>query len=129
MTLAGALFLAVIAGALHYKRRVPRLVAWLVMFAGASAAVFITDALGGFSSITIAGAGILALAAVGTGIFFWEEACRNNGYHRVRTPVLALVLGVAVMNIGGSAGAKIRDAVQTTGTNVNQAVVQSVNSK
>ncbi len=129
MTLAGALFLAVIAGALHYKRRVPRVVAWLTAFAFASGAAFITGVLGGFSSISIAGAGICALAAIGAGIFFWEEAVRNNGYHRVRTLVVAGVFGYAVMNITGSVGIHIHNAVETTGTRVNQAVVQSVQSK
>lgn len=129
MTLAGAVILAAIAWPLHYKNKAPRFVAWLVLFVGVGAAAFITGIAGGFSAISIAGVGVFAVAAIVTGIFFFEEAIKANGYHRARTPVVALVLGVALMNIGGSLGGNIRNAVETTGTNVNQAVVKSVNSK
>lgn len=129
MTLAGAVILLAIAIPLHLKGRVPRFVCWLLLFVGLGAAAFATKILGGFTQISIAGVGVFAVVALVSGIYFWEEAVKKNGLHRVRSPLIAAVFGIALMNVGGSIGANIQNAFETTGTNINQAVVQSVNSK
>lgn len=129
MTIAGAVILAAIAGTLHWKHRVPRFVAWLLVFVGVGAATVITSALGGFSGINIYGVGVFTIVAIVGGIVFWEEAVKRNGLHRVRTPIVAVAFGVALMGIGGTLGANLQNAVKTGGANVNRVVTDSINSK
>lgn len=127
MTLAGAVIVAAIAGTLHWKRRLPRVVCWLLLFVGVGAATVITGWLGGFTSVSIYGVGLFTIVALIAGITFWEEAVKRNGLHRVRTPVVALLLGVSLMGIGGTVGQNISHLVQTGGKNVDQAVTTSFN--
>lgn len=129
MTIAGAVILAAIAGTLHWKRRVPRLVNWLLLFVGVGAATVITNALGGFSGISVFGVGVFTLVAVVAGIAFWEEAVKKNGLHHIRTPIVALAFGVALMGVGGTVGSTINHAVQTGGQNVNKVVTDSISTK
>ena len=129
MTIAGAVILAAIAGTLHWKHRVPRIVNWLLLFVGVGAATVITQFFGGFSGISIYGVGVFTLMAIIGGILFWEEAVKRNGLHRVRTPIVAIAFGVALMGVGGTVGQGLHDAVQTGGTNINKAVTDSINSK
>lgn len=129
MTIAGAVILAAIAGTLHWKRRVPRFVNWLLFLVGVGAATVITQFLGGFSGISIYGVGLFTIVALVAGILFWEEAVKRNGLHRVRTPIVAIAFGVALMGIGGTVGSNLQNAVQTGGTNVNKVVTDSINSK
>lgn len=129
MTIAGAVILAAIAGALHWKHRVPRFVAWLLLFVGVGAATVITNALGGFSGISIYGVGAFTILAIVGGIVFWEEAVKRNGLHRVRTPIVALAFGVALMGVGGTLGLNLQNAIKTGGTNVNKVVTDSIKTK
>lgn len=129
MTIAGAVILAAIAATLHWKRRVPRLVNWLLLFVGVGAATVITNALGGFSGISFFGVGVFTLVAIVAGIAFWEEAVKKNGLHHIRTPIIALAFGVALMGVGGTVGSAINHAVQTGGQNVNKVVTDSISTK
>lgn len=70
MTIAGAVILAAIAGALHYKHRVPRFVAWVLLLVGVGAAATITNLFGGFTGMNLFGVGVFTLIAIITGIFF-----------------------------------------------------------
>lgn len=127
MTIAGAVILAVIAGTLHWKRRVPRFVAWVLLLVGIGGASVITGWFGGFTSISIYGVGLFSIAAVFGAIVFWEEAVKRNGLHRVRTPIIAVVFGVALMSAGGAGWAALQQVVRTGSVNVDQAVTTSFN--
>ncbi|MFG2001647.1 hypothetical protein ACGFNU_21095 [Spirillospora sp. NPDC048911] len=130
MTLAGAVILAVIAGALHLKHRVPRVVAWLLLFVGFGASSTVTGFLGAdLSAVAIGGVTIATIAAIGTLIYFWEEAVKCNGLHRVRTPLVALACGASIVLAGGSFFQMIENAAQKTGANVDEAVVSNLNGK
>jgi len=127
MTITGAVILAAIAGALHYKQRVPRLVAWLAFIAGTGAAATIAGWLGGLSGLTIFGVGAFTVAAIITGIFFWEEAVKRNGIHRVRTPLIAVAFGVSLMSAGGALFGVMQNAVHQSTTKVDQTVQANLN--
>lgn len=129
MTIATAVILATIAATLHWKHRVPRLVCWLLLFVGVGSANVITGLAGGFTHMSIYGVGIFTIVAIFTGITFWEEAVKRRGMHRVRTPVIALVLGVSLMGVGGTIGNGLKSALRTTGQNVDKAVTTSINGK
>jgi len=129
MSLGVALILAVIAGILHWKHRVPRLVCFLLLFTGVGIAIGIAGFLSGFSSLTIFGVGVMVLIALATAVVFWEEAIRLNGMHRVRTPVIALLFGISLMSVGGWVGGSLQKLASTTGEQIDKAVVQSVNTR
>lgn len=129
MTIAGAVILAAIAATLHWKKRVPRLVNWLLLLVGIGAASVITQFIGGFKHISIGGVGLFSLVAIVAGIAFWEEAIKRNGLHHVRTPIIALAFGVALMSAGGAVWNSLQEVAQTGGTNVNKVVTDSLNSK
>lgn len=127
MTIAGAVILAAIAGALHWKHRVPRFVAWLLFLVGVGAATTVTSWVGGFTSFSLFGVGIITVVAIVTAIFFWEEAVKRNGIHRVRTPVIAVVFGVALMSAGGGFFGAAQELVHKTTTSVDQTVNANLN--
>lgn len=127
MTIAGAVILAAIAGALHWKKRVPRFVAWLLFLVGVGAATTITGLLGGFTGVSVYGVGFFTVVAIVTAIFFWEEAVKRNGIHRVRTPLIALTFGVALMSAGGAFFGAAQDLVTKTSTNVDRTVNANLN--
>ena len=126
MSIATAVILAAIAATLHWKHRVPRLVCWLLLFVGVGAANMITGSPGGLSNISVLGVGIFTVVALFTGITFWEEAVKRNGMHRVRTPLVAVALGVSLMGVGGTIGSALSNAIQTTGVQVDKAVTDSI---
>lgn len=127
MTMIGAVILAAIAGALHWKHRVPRFVAWMLFLVGVGAAGTITGLVGGFTGLSIYGVGVFTVVAIVTAIFFWEEAVKRNGIHRVRTPLIALVFGVALMSAGGAFFASLQDVVTKTSKNVDNTIQANLN--
>lgn len=128
MTIAGAVILIAIAVALHYKQRVPRFVAWLVAIAGTGAATTIVGWLGGLGAVTFYGVGLFTIAAVISGIFFWEEAVKRNGIHRVRTPLVALLFGVSVMSAGGAFFVGVQNVIHQSTTHLDQTVQSNLNN-
>ena len=129
MTIAGAVILAAIAGVLHWKRRAPRFVAWLLLFVGLGAAGVIVQYVGAFTKFSIYGVGVWTLVAIICGIVFFEEAIKRNGLHRARTPVVSVLLGVALVSLGGTAGTAIRHATQSSGTQLNKSVTTMFQDK
>jgi uncharacterized membrane protein YkvI len=129
MTIAGAVILAAIAGTLHWKKKAPRFVAWLLLFVGLGAAGVIVQYAGAFTGASIYGVGIFTLIAIICGIVFYEEAIKRNGIHRARTPIVAVLLGVSLVSLGGTAGNAIRHATQSSGTQINKSVTTLFNSK
>jgi hypothetical protein len=127
MSIAGAVLLAAIAVALHMKHRVPRIVAWLLFLVGVGAAATITGLVGGFSGISLFGVGVFTVGAIVTAIFFWEEAVRSNGLHRVRTPLIALAFGVCLMSAGGAFFAALQNVVDKTGSSIDNTVQANLN--
>jgi hypothetical protein len=129
MTITGAVILAIIAATLHWKKRAPRFVAWLLAFAGLGLAATIMKYVGGFTKFSVLGVGILTVTLIVCGIAFWEEAVKRNGLHRVRTPIVALLLGVSLATAGGTIGSLAHGAGNTGGQNINKAVTTLFNSK
>lgn len=127
MTIAGAVILAAIAGALHWKERVPRVVAWLAFLVGVGAATTITGALGGLTAMSFFGVGLITVIAIVSAIFFWEEAVKRNGMHRVRTPIVAAVFGIALMSAGGGLFITLQEAVQQASSGVDNTIQSNLN--
>lgn len=127
MTIAGAVLLAAIAVALHMKSRVPRVVAWLAFLVGVGAATTITGYLGGFTAMSLFGVGIISVIAIISAIFFWEEAVKRNGMHRVRTPLVAVIFGVALMSAGGGFFNTLQNAVQQASSSVDGTIQANLN--
>lgn len=128
MTIAAAVILAAIAGALHYKHRLPRLVAWLLLFVGIGAASEVVKYFTAVKGTSLYGVGIFSVLAIVGLIFFWEEAVKRNGIHRVRTPVVALILGVSIMSAGGTFWHSVQSDMNQGGSNLSH-VTDSLNGK
>lgn len=128
MTVAASVILLAIAGALHYKHRVPRLVNWLLLIASIGAAAQIVGYFGAFKGTSIYGVGIFSVLAIVGLIFFWEEAVKRNGIHRVRTPIVAVITGVSIMSAGGTFWHDVQNDVHQSGSNVSH-ITDSLNGK
>jgi hypothetical protein len=129
VTVAGAVILALIAGTLHWKKRVPRFVAFMLWLAGLGLSAVILKYVGGFTNISILGVGILTAVMIVSAIVFWEEAVKRNGLHRVRTPLIAVIFGVTLATAGGALGGLVHSVGNTGGSNVNKAVTTLFNNK
>jgi hypothetical protein len=129
MTIAGAVILAAIAGTLHWKKYAPRFVAWLLFLVGLGAATEIMKYVGAFTKMSIKGVGIITLIAIVTGIVFYAEAVKRHGIHRVRTPIVAVLLGVSLISMGGSIGHAVQQANKTGGKNVDKSVTTTFKDK
>lgn len=129
MTVAGAFILALIGGVLHWKHRAPRFVAWLFALAGLGLAAEILKYVGAFTHVSVLGVGIFTIGVIVCGIVFWEEAVKRNGIHRVRTPVIALLLGICIASVGGAVGSLGHSISNSGGQNVNKAVSTLFNDK
>jgi hypothetical protein len=128
MTIAGAAILALIAGTLHWKKYAPRFVAWLLLLAGIGLSATILGYIGVFANMTILGVGVLTAVLIVTGITFYAEAVKRHGIHRVRTPIVAVLLGVAIASVGGPIGHAVHNANQTGGKNVDKSVTTLFNT-
>lgn len=130
MTIAGAVILAAIAFTLHWKSKAPRFVAWLLFFVGLGAAGVIVKYVGSaVTGLSIYGVGIFTIIAIICGIVFYEEAIKRNGIHRVRTPVIAVLLGVSLMSLGGTVGNALRHASDSGGSQINKSVTTMFRDK
>lgn len=129
MTVAAAVILAVIAGTLHWKHRAPRGVAWLLALAGIGLAAEILKYVGAFTHVSVLGVSIFTIGVVVCGIVFWEEAVKRNGIHRIRTPIVAVLLGICIASVGGAVGSFGRSIGHSGGQNVDKAVTTLFNSK
>ncbi|MFF5261414.1 hypothetical protein ACFY4C_20925 [Actinomadura viridis] len=121
--------MGVIALALHLKHRLPRFVAWLVLFVGLGAASTVSGWVGGLDGINLYGVGLFTIGAIFTAVFFWEEAVKRNGMHRTRTPLIAFAFGISLVLAGGSFFQAVERALDTAGSNVDKAVVNNLNGK
>jgi hypothetical protein len=128
MTVAVAAILALIAGTLHWKKYAPRFVAWLLLLAGVGMSAVILGYIGVFTKMTILGVGILTAILIVTAIVFWAEAVKRNGMHRVRTPLVAVLLGVSLASVGGPIGHAVHSINQTGGKNINKSVTTLINT-
>jgi hypothetical protein len=126
MTIAGAVLLAAIAGALHWKKRLPRVVAWLLLCVGVGAAAEITSFIG-FKGINIYGVGIFSVLAIIGLIVFWEEAVKKNGLHRVRTPIVAVMLGVSIMSASGALWHNLQGSLKQSTSTIDKTTVANLN--
>lgn len=129
MSLAAAVIVAVIAATLHWKHKVPRFVAWLLLVVGLGAAQAIAGFFGGLGSMTVGGVAIFTILAIFGLIAFYEEAVKSNGLHRIRTPIIAVLTGVSVMTAGGATFVAIQEFVNSTSPKVDQAVTDNLNGK
>jgi hypothetical protein len=102
---AGAfVVLAAITLTMAWKKHRPRWVAIFAAATGLAGATPILGWLGGLASAQILGAGIATVISIVGAIIMWHEVVKNNGRHKVRTPVVAFIWAVALMAVGGAAG-------------------------
>ena len=102
---AGAfVVLAAITLTMAWKRHRPRWVAVFAAATGLAGAAPILGWLGGLASAQILGAGVATVISVAGAIIMWHEVVKNNGRHKVRTPLVAFVWAVAMMAVGGAVG-------------------------
>jgi hypothetical protein len=129
VTATVAVLLAAIAATLHWKKRLPRGVAFMLALAGIGLSAEILKYIGAFKNFTILGVGIITVGAIVGLIIFWEEAVKRNGLHRVRTPVVAVLLGVCLAASGGAIGSLAHSIGNGGGSNVNKSVTTLFGSK
>jgi hypothetical protein len=90
------------------------------IFLGLAAALFAisvvpwTDAL---ASLTSSGTGlaVLVIVMIVSGFGFWFEAIRKHMHHRIRTPVLAITFGTALVLTIGNAARLVKEAATSPG--------------
>ena len=111
------LLLAGVALIFWWKGVAPRAIAWLALVTGMLEAQLLLSLTGALTGTTILGVGILTAITVFGGLVFWLEAVRHNGHHHIRTPLVGLIVGMALMSAGGSIG-QLSHGVQTQVTNV-----------
>ena len=117
-TSAGAgVFLALIGGILWWKGKAPRAVAWLALGTGMCEAPLLLSFTGSLAGYSILGVGIVTVLVVGGGLVFWLEAVKRHGHHYIRTPLVGLIVGAALVSAGGTLG-HFGHSVQTQVTNV-----------
>lgn len=123
MTIVGAVILAAIAGALMWKNRAPRFVAWSLLFVGIGAAGVIMQYIGpSTTGLSIYGVGIFTIIGIVCAIAFYVEVIKKDGQHKIRTPVMSALLGVSLMSVGGTVGGALNHVSQAGGAQVNKAV-------
>jgi hypothetical protein len=119
----GAVILAVIAGTLIWKKRAPRFVAWALLFVGLGAAGVIMSYVGtSLTGLSLYGVGAFTIIGIFCGLVFWFEVVKRDGAHRVRTPLVSLMLGVSLMNVTGTVGSFLRHLGQSSSAQVNKSV-------
>lgn len=95
------MILAAIAGVRMWKdhgsKTPAKMPSWLALIAGMCGAATINGLFGGVASSSILGVGVVTLVAFAGGLLFWLEAVKNAGHHRIRTPVVGLLVGAALV--------------------------------
>lgn len=129
MTLAGAVILAAIAITLQWYDVAPRFVACMLLIVGIGSAAVVAGFLGGFGHTSVGGASIFSIVAVASLVAFYQEGIKGNRRHRIRTPIVAVVCGVAFMTATGSVFVGLQNFAKSSTATVDQAVVKNLNSK
>lgn len=127
MTIAVAVIFAAIAGALMYKQCAPRAVAWLLLCVGIGAAAEIMKYIGDFLKISFYGVAAITVIFFVAAVLFWQEVVKRNKMHKVRTPIVALLLGVSIISLGGTVGKAIHNGTQTGGNTIDKTVTTMFN--
>jgi len=105
-------------------KKASRSAGFLALIAGLAGAGIVVAWLGALSTTQIFGVGIFTvLALVGLRIC-WHELVKKRDLHRFRTPLVAFITGVALMNVGGVIGHAAQAADQHA-TNTVSRVTQS----
>jgi hypothetical protein len=110
-----------------WKRRMPRVVAWCLLFAGIGLSGVVIGITGPIAW-SIGGASLSFAIVVGLAYLFYEEAVKRNGIHKIRTNIVAFALGVMLVGLGGSIGAKVSGLFTGTAGRVGTTTSNLVNS-
>lgn len=92
-----AVIFATILAITLWKGSGKRWPAWLALATGLTGSYIVLGWLGSLATLSIYGVGIITLAVIGCGLTFWHEAVKGKKAHKIRTPVIGFVLGVALM--------------------------------
>lgn len=119
-----AVILGTILAITLWKGAGKRFPAWLALATGLTGSYIVIGWLGSIAALNIYGVGIITLAIIACGLIFWHEAVKGKKAHKIRTPVIGFILGVALM--AGTGG--VHTVVQH-GTSNLTSVVQHGESK
>jgi uncharacterized membrane protein (UPF0136 family) len=104
--------LLVVGGLLaFFYKRAPRFSAWALLAAGIGLSGIVLG-ITGVVHWSVLGIGIAFPVTVGLLVMFWFEAIRKHKTHPIRTPVVAVALGVMLTTLGGSLGGAVSGGVQ-----------------
>lgn len=127
MPLGFALALLVIAGLMIWKRRAPRVVAWLLLFAGIGLSGLVISITGPVA-FSFGGASLATAIVIGLGYLFYEEVIKKNKPHKIRTAMVAFSLGVLLVGLGGSVGSRVSALFTGTANRAGQVGNSLINS-
>jgi hypothetical protein len=96
------LILAVIAFIQWRKSNGAKSVCWMALISAMLLSGSILSWLGILTQVTIFGIGIMPVALVASGLLFYHEVIKGRGLDYIRSPLVAIVLGVSIMAVGGT---------------------------
>jgi hypothetical protein len=117
-----------VIGAVLWRYKKLHRLSGLGFFLGAAFLVIgVVPWLDALAALTASGTGlvILLLVDVVGGFGFWFEALRKHQYHRIRTPVLTIAFGTAIVVTYGSLARVLHEATISPGKTTH-ALAQSV---
>lgn len=122
---AVAVLLAIVLIINIWKKGSPRFNGWLGLAVGLTGASIILSWIGNFATLQIYGVGIMTAIAIGGGFVLWHELVKKRGLHRIRTPLIAIMTGVAFMTVGGVVGTAAQSANHVVTTGVTRVTGQT----
>jgi hypothetical protein len=125
---AVGVFLAVILAIQLWKKSSSRFTPVLATAVGLCCSALIIGWLGTIAEATIFGAGIIGLADLAGALVLWHEVVKKRGFHKMRTPMIALAWGIALAASGGAVG-NAAHQTQTTITRSTDNVTNATTGK
>jgi len=98
---------------------------WIALFTGLAGSYIVVGWLGSLATYQVYGVGIIALVIIFGSFLFYLEVVKNKKPHKIRTPITAFVLGVALMAGNGGVQHVVQHAT-TNGTNVVSHISNSI---
>lgn len=113
-----AVVLLAIAAVLWWKGASLRLISWLALLAGLTGSAVIVGWLGSLADVSVYGVSVLGLFIIVGAVILWHELIKRRDMHKIRTPIVALLWGAAVMTAGGGIVGTLAHQASSVTTNI-----------
>ena len=121
-----AVVLLAIAAVLWWKGASLRLISWLALFAGLTGSAVIVNWLGSLATVSVYGVSVLGLFIIVGAVILWHELIKKRDMHKIRTPIVALLWGAALMAAGGGVAGALAHQVSSVTSNVTDQTTNTV---